>query len=341
MGDLYPLKFKPIAREMIWGGDKLHRLFNKNFPSGVKIGESWEISSVKDKISVVSNGHLMENNLEELIEIYMGDLVGEKVFDIFGTTFPLLIKLIDASQDLSIQVHPGDELALRRHGSQGKTEMWYVLDAEPGATLITGFSHEISPAIFLEKLQGRRLADVLNVEQVVEGDTFFIPAGRIHAIRAGIVLAEIQQTSDITYRVYDYDRTGDDGKPRELHIDLAMDAIDFSIDKNYKTIVTEEKNVPVLLADCPYFTTHRLDFDEKITLDYNLVDSFVIYICTKGRFTLGWGKDTMDVHKGETVLIPAVIEEVSLSCDAPAGLLEVYIRPDEPAAGSRWSVMQQ
>jgi mannose-6-phosphate isomerase len=341
MSDLYPLKFKPIPREMVWGGNKLHKDFNKNFPAGAKIGESWEISSVKDKISVVSNGHLADNNLEELIEVYMGDLVGDKVFDKFGTTFPLLVKLIDANQDLSIQVHPDDELALRRHDSQGKTEMWYVLDAEPGATLITGFNSGISPLVFMEKLQSKRLSDVLNVESVSAGDTFFIPAGRIHAIRAGIVLAEIQQTSDVTYRVYDYDRTGVDGKPRELHVDLAMDAIDFSAGDNYKTIVAEEKNVPVLLADCRYFTTNRLDFDKKVTLDYNLVDSFVIYICTDGRFTLGWEKGAIDVHKGETVLVPAMIEEITLSPDAQAGLLEVFIKPDGPEAGNGWSPLQQ
>jgi mannose-6-phosphate isomerase len=339
MGDLYPLKFKPIPREMVWGGNKLHKLFNKNFPPGIKIGESWEISSVKDKISIVSNGHLANNNLEELIEVYMGDLVGDKVFDKFGTTFPLLVKLIDASQDLSIQVHPDDELALRRHDSQGKTEMWYVLDAERDATLITGFSRGITPAVFMETLQSKRLSEVLNEESVSAGDTFFIPAGRIHAIRAGIVLAEIQQTSDITYRVYDYDRTGDDGKPRELHVDLALDAIDFNAADNYKTIVAEEKNVPVLLADCRYFTTNRLDIDNKITLDYNLINSFVIYICTDGRFTLGWEKGKIDVQKGETVLIPAMIEEVTLSPDAQAGLLEVYIKPDGPEAGNGWSPM--
>jgi mannose-6-phosphate isomerase len=326
MNELYPLKFKPIPREMIWGGNRLRKLFNKPFPAESRIGESWEISAYDDYISIVSNGHLKGNTILELVEVYMGDLVGEKIYDRFGVWFPLLIKLIDAAEVLSIQVHPGDELSLRRHNANGKTEMWYVLEAEPGAELISGFSMEVSPGLFLEKLNSGKLLDILNVEKVKPGDVFFMPAGRVHAIGKGIVLAEIQQTSDLTYRIYDWDRKDAEGNARELHVDLAMDAIDFGYYSDYKTFVEEIPNMPVLLAECKYFTTQRLDFDSDLNRDYNLLDSFVICMCTKGDFILDWGKGSMEIQKGETVLIPAFIEEVSLSCKVPSGLLEIFVK---------------
>jgi mannose-6-phosphate isomerase len=326
MSELYPLKFKPIPREMVWGGDKLRRLFGKDFPAGSKIGESWEISSIRDKVSEVCNGFLKGNNLQELIEVYMGDLVGEDVFDRYGTVFPLLIKLIDATDDLSIQVHPGDELAALRHDSPGKTEMWYVLEAEPGAEIITGFNQEVTPEIFIEKLNGGKILDILNVEKVKAGDAFFIPAGRVHAIKAGIVLAEIQQSSDITYRIYDWDRLDSDGNSRELHLDEAIDAIDYRFYDEYSTIAGEEPDLPVLLADCEYFTTNIVNFDKDISRDYNMVDSFVIYLCIKGEFRLDWGKGTMEVQKGDTIIIPAVIERVTMSTGSPSSFLEVFIK---------------
>lgn len=326
MSELYPLKFHPIPLEKLWGGNNLQRIFSKNFSPDAPVGESWEISSIKENISVVADGHLEGNNLEELIEVYMGDLVGEKVFEKHGGSFPLLIKLIDATDDLSIQVHPDDELAFERHGSMGKTEMWYVLNALPGAELISGFNQEVTPTIFTEKLNDGNLYDILNVEKVRAGDVFFTPAGRVHAIRKGIVLAEIQQTSDITYRIYDWDRTDEKGNKRQLHVDLAIDAIDFSHHDNYKTVVEEELNNPVLLADCEYFTTNFIRLDRQITRDYISIDSFVIYLCTEGGLSIKWANGTVDMKKGETILIPASIEEITLSCEAPASLLEVYIK---------------
>ncbi len=328
MRTLYPLKFSPIPREMIWGGNKLHKMFNKDFPGEARIGESWEISGYNGKLSVVANGHLKGNSIEELIGVYMGDLIGERVFDSYGIEFPLLIKLIDSNENLSVQVHPDDELAARRHNERGKTEMWYVLHAEPGAELISGFNREVTRGLFLEKLESGELAEILNFEKVEPGDVFFMPAGRVHAICKGIVLAEIQQTSDLTYRIYDWDRVDDRGRPRDLHIDLALDAIDYSWHRDYKTVVPAVQDSPVLLADCPWFTTLRLTFSRRLVRDYSLLDSFVIHICTKGEYYLYFNneKDKARISAGETVLIPAVLDEVVLGCNGDAEILEVYIK---------------
>jgi mannose-6-phosphate isomerase len=326
METLYPLKFSPIPREMLWGGDSLRKLFNKPFPDTARIGESWEISAVQDNVSVVSNGLLRGNNLLELAEVYMGELLGEKVFDLYGIEFPLLVKLIDARDDLSIQVHPDDELAKLRHTARGKTEMWYVLEAVPGAQLISGFNRDVSPAILKEKLTNGKILDILNVEKVKAGDAFFMPAGRVHAIGRGIMLAEIQQTSDITYRLYDWDRVDDAGNSRELHIDLALDAIDFNHYPDYRTVPEKEMDGSKLLADCSYFTTRLIRSGSRLIRDYSLLDSFVILICTAGNFIIESKSDPVHVAKGDTVLIPAITEEITLSCSPHTELLEVYIK---------------
>jgi len=236
MSHLYPLKFKPIFKDKIWGGNKIKTLLNKDFSPLPNCGESWEISGVQDEISVVSNGFLIGNNLQELIEIYMGDLVGDQVYQKYGIEFPLLIKFIDAHDDLSIQVHPNDKLAMQRHNAYGKTEMWYIIDADRGAKLISGFNTEVTKDAYIKHLENNTLNLILNYEEVKAGDVFFMPAGRVHAIGKGILLTEIQQTSDITYRIYDYNRKGTDGKPRELHTSLALDAIDFKSYDNYRKI---------------------------------------------------------------------------------------------------------
>jgi mannose-6-phosphate isomerase len=326
MRKIYPLRFKPIAREMIWGGDNLRKNFNKNFPGNSRIGESWEISAYPGFISVVDNGFLKGNNIEELIGIYMGDLVGEKVFDRFGLEFPLLIKLIDAREVLSVQVHPDDEVAAKHHNARGKTEMWYILDAEPGAELISGFNQNVTPEIFLDKVKSGGLLEILNVEKVSPGDIYFMPAGRVHAIGKGIILAEIQQTSDSTFRIFDWGRRDAEGNYRQLHLEDAMQAIDFNFYNKYKTEINPRLNSPVLIADCQYFTTHLLNFKGILKRDYSLVDSFVIYICTNGEFMLEWDDGKMAVKKGDSLLIPASIEEVSLTCGNTSGLLEVHIK---------------
>ncbi|MCY1633010.1 type I phosphomannose isomerase catalytic subunit [Marinifilum sp. D737] len=324
---LYPLKFQPILKDKIWGGSKLKTVLNKDFSPLPNAGESWEISGVEGDISVVSNGNLAGNDLEELIEVYMGDLVGDKVYDQFGMEFPLLIKFIDANDVLSIQVHPDDELSKERHNAFGKTEMWYVIEADKGSELIVGFNQEVDKAKYVAKLEEGKLEEILNNEPVKKGSCFFIPAGRVHAIGKGILLAEIQQTSDVTYRMYDWNRTDDQGNPRELHTELAVDAIDYSFEKKYKTDYETEINKTKELVRCPYFTTNTLEFDKQIEKDYSQLDSFVIYMCLDGDFTIE-SEDgiTTEVAKGETVLIPAALENVILFPKGKTEILEVYIK---------------
>jgi len=324
---LYPLKFQPILKDKIWGGSKLKTVLNKDFSPLPNAGESWEISGVEGDISVVSNGNLAGNNLEELIEVYMGDLVGDKVYDQFGMEFPLLIKFIDANDVLSIQVHPDDELSKERHNAFGKTEMWYVIEADKGSELIVGFNQEVDKAKYVAKLEEGKLEEILNNEPVKKGSCFFIPAGRVHAIGKGILLAEIQQTSDVTYRMYDWNRTDDQGNPRELHTELAVDAIDYSFEKKYRTDYETEINKSKELVRCPYFTTNTLEFDKQIEKDYSQLDSFVIYMCLDGDFTIeSEGGITTEVAKGETVLIPAALENVILFPKGKTEILEVYIK---------------
>ncbi|MFA9371293.1 MAG: type I phosphomannose isomerase catalytic subunit [Labilibaculum antarcticum] len=323
---LYPLKFTPILKDKIWGGSKLKTVLNKDFSPLPNAGESWEISGVEGDISVVSNGFLAGNDLEELIEIYMGDLVGDKVYENFGIEFPLLIKFIDANDVLSIQVHPDDELSKERHNAYGKTEMWYVIEADKGSELIVGFNQDISKEEYLAKLEEGKLEDILNNAPVKEGSCFFIPAGRVHAIGKGILLAEIQQTSDVTYRIYDFNRTDDAGNPRELHTELAVDAIDYSYEKKYETTYETEINKASELVRCPYFTTNILEFDQPVEKDYLELDSFVIYMCLEGDLEINYGEDSLSVAKGESVLIPATINNLTLTPKSKTKILEIYIK---------------
>ena len=320
---LYPLKFHPILKKKIWGGE---RLSYKSEQHEESIGESWEISAVEDNISVVSNGILADNDLQELIEVYMGDLVGDRVYEKFGVEFPLLIKYIDANDDLSIQVHPDDETAKERHNAYGKTEMWYVADAEKDASLIMGFNKETDKAEYLQALHSNKLMDILNTEKVKKGDSFFIPAGLVHAIGKGCYIAEIQQTSDITYRIYDYNRKDADGHTRELHTDLATDVIDYHYYPKHKVDYTPHDNKSVQLVKCPYFTTNLLVFDRDIEKEYVHLDSFVIYMCIQGKFTISTGEcDPVMVNKGETVLVPACFKNVTLYPDEVSRVLEIYV----------------
>jgi mannose-6-phosphate isomerase len=323
---LYPLKFVPILKERIWGGTRLSSLLHKNTGSMEHCGESWELSSVEEHVSVVTNGFLEGNNLQELIEIYMGDLVGEKVYERFGDEFPLLIKFIDAENDLSIQVHPDDKLSKERHNAYGKTEMWYVLDAEPGSQLNSGFNRTIDRHIYLEYLESGKLTEILNFEEVKKGDAFFIPAGRVHAIGKGIMIAEIQQTSDITYRIFDYNRTDKKGKHRKLHTELALDAIDFTSHPEYKTSYSVVRNESSRIISCNYFTTNLLEMDAPVSKEYSQLDSFKIYICVEGSCTLSWDEGSDSIFMGDTMLVPAGLEEYTLTpLTELCRLLEVYI----------------
>jgi mannose-6-phosphate isomerase len=325
MSELYPLKFEPILKEKIWGGNSLASYYGKQAGNLKNIGESWELSAVSDNLSVINNGFLAGNNIEEIIEVYMGDITGDSVFEKFGNEFPLLIKLIEARDDLSVQVHPDNEMAKKRHKAYGKTEMWYILQSDKNAKIYSGFSNLVSRDSYINAVKSNTIQDLLNVESADPGDAFFTPAGRIHAIGAGIVLAEIQQTSDITYRIYDWGRKDNKGKTRELHTDLALDAIDFNETGKNKIRKELVKNKPENLVSCEYFDTNIIQCNEHLVRDYNILDSFVAYICTEGRFLICWEGKSEKVSKGETVLLPAMISDVVLVPEPEATLLEIYI----------------
>ncbi len=328
---LYPIKFTPRLKERLWGGKEFLAEVKSGI-KGVKIdpekvyGESWELSAVEGDQSVVANGYLKRNNIEEIIEVYMGNLIGEKNYERFGLTFPLLIKSLDCNDVLSVQVHPDDELAAERHNSYGKTEMWYVTDCEPGAALYVGFKDtSITREQYLEALNEDRLPEILNRVEIKAGDTFFIPAGTVHALGKGIKVVEIQQTSDVTYRLYDWNRVDENGNSRELHTALAVDAIDFSRDGLSCYMQYEPKqNLATKLVDCPYFTTNIIALNGEKVFDYASLDSFVLYICTEGQATIKMGDMAETLQPYELVMIPAEADSITLS--GKATLLEVYIK---------------
>lgn len=320
---LYPLKFNPIMKDRLWGGAKLKELFNK--PSDTETtGESWELSAVDGDISIVSNGDLKGTSLKELIDAHSRDLLGKSVIKRFGKDFPILIKYIDAKQDLSIQVHPNDELAKKRHDSFGKTEMWYIMDADPGSQLIVGFNKDINKEAYKNSLKENTLLELLNYENVTEGDTFFINTGKIHAIGAGVLLAEIQQTSDITYRVFDFNRKDWEGNLRELHTEQAVDAIDYKKKDDFKVIYDKRKNAINMMVDCPYFKTNSLSLDEDMGQDISNRDSFSIYMCVSGHATIENDFGSASIQKGETILIAASSTYLNINTSGTK-LLEVTI----------------
>jgi len=326
---LYPLKFEPILKQRLWGGTKLNAVLQKPVGEASDIGESWELSGVPGDVSVVSNGFLKGNSLNELLEVYMSELVGDMVFEKFGTEFPLLIKFIDANDVLSIQVHPDDELARERHNSFGKTEMWYVMQADKGARLISGFRKDTSKDEYLKALESKNLDDLLASHEVSPGDVFFIPAGRVHAIGKGILLAEIQQTSDVTYRIYDFDRRDDQGNSRELHTSQALDAIDFSGGEDYKTHYVPRPNGVTPIVESPYFVTSLIDLQgRELKKDFYNLDSFIILMCVEGEGEIIYQDGQAEpVSMGDTVLVPAELKNFSISTHDTCKLLEVYI-PD-------------
>lgn len=320
---LYPLKFKPLLKERIWGGSRMRSVLGKRLPSGKKIGESWELSGVEGDLSVVANGYLAGNDIEELIEVYMGDLVGDTVYEKFGVEFPLLIKFIDAAEALSIQVHPDDALAAERHNAYGKTEMWYVLDSDADANLYLGFNRNVSREEYLDSVEAGTLSDMLTRVDVKPGDAYFIPAGTIHSIGGGVMVLEIQQTSDITYRVFDWNRTDKDGNSRELHTDLAVDAMDFHRRDDLDITVVPKPHEAVPMQSCDYFASSLLSVDETMVRPYVELDSFVIYVCVDGSADMVWDGGREKIAKGETVLIPAEMDEITL--EGKARIIEVYI----------------
>ncbi len=306
---MHPLKFKPILKTLVWGT------------------ESWELSGVMNNESVVAEGPLAGKTIAELTKEYKGQFVGQHVYENTGDEFPMLVKFIDAKQDLSIQVHPNDEVAAARHnGSKGKTEMWYVIGTQPGAHLLVGLKEKITPEIYEQKVADGTITDVLCRYDIQPGDVFFLPAGRIHAICGGSYIAEIQQTSDLTYRIYDYNRPGLDGKPRQLHTEWAKTAIDYTVYDNYRTEYTREKDEEMQVADCPYFTTSVYDLTLPYAKDLSDIDSFMVVMCLEGSGTLEVDGEEMSIGQGETVLIPADADDICFIPEDGMKVLTSYIR---------------
>jgi len=320
------MKFHPIFKDKIWGGSKIKDILHHDFSPMQSCGELWAISGVEGSESVVSEGLLEGNTLNEVLEIFMGELVGEKVFEKFETQFPILIKYLDANDWLSIQVHPDDELAQIRGLNQGKTEMWYILQADENAQLISGFKKPVSKEQFKQKVENNTVAELLNYEQVAGGDAYYMPSGRVHSLGPGILLAEIQQTSDTTYRIYDWNRKDSEGNSRDLHIEDSLDAINYQVEKNYKVDFQKINNQTIPIVDEQYFTTNILTFDAPIEKDYDELDSFVIYMVTSGSFQLKFDDEVMDLGIGDTILIPAITKKLELYPLPKARILEIYIK---------------
>ena len=325
MTTLYPLKFEPIFKEKIWGGNKIKDLLGKDFSPLPNCGESWEISGVKGDISKVAEGPLAGQLLTELISTYKGNLLGNRVYTKYGDEFPLLIKFIDAQEDLSIQVHPNDALAKKRHSSFGKTEMWYIIQADERSTLISGFNRPLGKEEYLQHFKEGSLMEILNQEKVYADDVFFLPAGRVHTIGKGLLLAEIQQTSDITYRIYDFDRRDAAGNLRELHTAQAVDAIDYHYYGEYKTKYEDHPNTASEIVTSPYFVTNKLDLNEKTVRNHQGLDSFVILIALEGKAMLHYEDRSTSLHMGESILIPAEINNFEIEPLPHLKALETFI----------------
>lgn len=318
-----PLKFNALLKSTLWGGDKIIPFKNLDIQQE-NVGESWEISGVKDNETIVADGLYAGKKLNELVEELKGKLVGEDNYQRFGNEFPLLIKFIDARQDLSIQVHPTDEIAKMQGKERGKTEMWYLMDSDKDATLLCGLKKKITPEEYAQMVENDTIVDAIDRYEVKEGDCFFLPAGRIHAIGTGCFLAEIQQTSDVTYRIYDFKRKDKNGNYRQLHTKEAAECINYNVESNYRTDYTPVKNQGVSLVQCPYFNTAVYDLDEPMTIDYSELDSFVILIGVKGNATITDNEgNTFTLQAGESVLVPATTE--TLKVDGNIKFLETYV----------------
>ncbi|MBR2231520.1 MAG: class I mannose-6-phosphate isomerase [Prevotella sp.] len=320
---MQPIKFQPLLKQTLWGGDKIVTF--KHLDSQLEnVGESWEISGVKDNETIVKEGPLKGKSLNEVVAELKDRLVGKENYQRFGDEFPLLIKFIDARQDLSIQVHPNDEIAHKQGKPHGKTEMWYLMESEPGAKLYCGLKKQITPDQYKEMVDNDTICDALAQYEVKEGDCFFLPAGRIHAIGPGCFLAEIQQTSDVTYRIYDYKRKDKNGNYRELHTKLAAESINYQVENDYRTHYVGRLNKGVSLVQCPYFCTAVYDLNEPMTLDYSELDSFVILIGLKGEGKIIDNEgNEVSIMAGDTLLIPATTETLSVS--GTVKFLETYI----------------
>lgn len=322
---LYPLTFKTIFKDKLWGGQKINTVLGKDYGDLSNCGETWEISGVKGNVSVVDTGELTGRSLRDLIAEYKGRLVGNRVYEKFGDEFPLLVKFIDANDDLSIQVHPDDELAKQRHDSFGKTEMWYIMQSDPGSTLITGFNQEVTRESYQKTFNEGKLTDILNREAAEAGDVFFLPAGRVHTIGKGLLLAEIQQTSDVTYRIYDFDRKDAEGNTRELHVEAALDAIDYAYYDEYKTSYSSARDELLEVVSCDYFDTRKMALTSVMSRDYSSVDSFVIIVVVEGAGTIETEAGSIEVKAGQALLIPAELQAATFLPDGSLTVLEAVV----------------
>lgn len=325
MNKLYPLKFRPRFRDKIWGGRKIKDVLDMDFGNLPNCGEAWVLSGVAENETVVAEGFLKGNELNELVEVYMDDLLGEKVYTQHKNEFPILVKFIDANNWLSIQVHPDDALAQKRGLGNGKTEMWYIISADEKSELISGFSKKVNQKTYLDHLKNNTLKDIMNFERVEAGDIFYMPAGRVHALGPGILLAEIQQTSDTTYRIYDWDRTDDQGNHRELHTGEALEAIDYNVYDDYKSEYQRVKNQTAEAVKEKYFTTNVIHLDQPLTKSYAELESFVIYTCVQGDAKIQYPDGRVNLTMGECLLIPNIITEISIIPSSETRILETFI----------------
>lgn len=320
---MQPLTFRPILKSTLWGGNKIISFKQLN-SSQEQVGESWELSGVDGSESIVAEGPYERLSISEVIRHEKERLVGKENYQRFGDEFPLLIKFIDARQDLSIQVHPTDEIAKKQGRKRGKTEMWYIMESDQNAHLRSGLSKEITPEQYKTMVENDTICDVLTDYDVKEGDCFFLPAGRIHSIGAGCFLAEIQQTSDVTYRIYDFGRRDNNGNLRQLHTKEAAEAIDYTVVNDYRTHYDKCKNEGVQLVECPYFSTAVYDLDEPMTLDYSELDSFVVLIGLKGEAEMTDNEgNNFTLKAGQTILIPATTKKINIVGNIK--MLETYV----------------
>lgn len=328
MTNLYPIKFNPIIKERVWGGDRLVKYFEKDYGAGKAVGESWELSSVKDDISVAVNGFLKGNTLVEILETYMSEISGDKLYEKFGNEFPILIKLLDINEKLSVQVHPDDKTAMERHNSYGKAECWYVMDAEKEATIYLGFSKDISREELLERCKSETLHEVMNVIHPKKGDFLYLEPGTIHAASGGILIAEIQQTSDVTYRIYDWGRENNPETKREMHLDLALDIINYKqlqlSEKVYRKSVAESISDTINLTDNSYFKVDEINITGRVVKHNLTMNGFVVYVAISGDTLISYENGAEVIEAGETILIPAALENYSMEkLNGECRLLEV------------------
>ncbi len=326
---LYPLLFEPNLHPTVWGGRQIQK-YKQLHATDEPIGESWEVSVVPSSVSIISNGPLQGRAFDDVVKEYGAELLGKSVYDKYNGEFPLLIKFIDAAADLSIQVHPDDEMAQREEGKNGKTECWYIIDAEPGAYLYAGMKERISKEEYVRRVEDSTICDVLARHNVKAGDVFYLPAGRVHAICGGILLAEVQQNSDITYRIFDYNRPGLDGRPRQLHTVQAMQAIDFNVEDEYRTMYTSEEQRANPCIESPFFTMRIVDTNRPFHRNLLKYDSFIVSMCLQGDCTIKIRStgDSILLREGYSCLIPASIADYDVIPQNPAShsrLLDAYL----------------